>query len=107
MSSISLSSIASLLAQTYAEVKGVAAEAKPLYELAAGLMQTFETTFAAAENAGAAKKAAVLAAVGVVATQAGQDWNTLEAELGAFIDGVKGAYNLVTAAFSKITNPGA
>ncbi len=66
----------------------------------------FETAFANETNAGTAKKQAVLAAVGVAATQAGQDWNTIQNDVSIFIDGVKDAYNQVATAFSKIVGTG-
>lgn len=96
MSKINLTLLSSALAAAVA----VAGSTRKLYDYAADLIVAAETSYSTALNTGATKKAAVMAAVKAAAEQLGIEWAAIEAEMSAWIDYVKAAYNAAHKLFA-------
>ena len=93
LSNFNLANFASALVTVAQKTETAVADAKLVYSYAANVIHAAETAYAGQTNAGATKKAAVLAATEAFATSLGANWTLLETGISAWIDVVIAGYN--------------
>jgi hypothetical protein len=101
LSNFNLANFASALVTVAQKAETAVADAKLVYTYAANVIHAAETAYAGQTNAGATKKAAVLAAAEAFATSLGANWSLLEAGLSAWIDVVIAGYNAAAVVIGK------
>ena len=90
---ISIATVANALASIVSVVEAT----QKLYAYGADLMEATEKAYSGVSGAGGTKKAAVIAALKAFAETIGAQWGVVEAQVSAWIDTVKSAYNSLTA----------
>lgn len=93
LSNFNLANFASALVTVAQKAETAVTDAKLVYTYAANVIHAAETAYDGQANAGATKKAAVLASAEAFATALGANWSLLESGLSAWIDVVIAGYN--------------
>lgn len=94
--SVSLSGIATAMA----DAATIITSTSSLFGYVGGLMETVENAYTGDIASGSTKLAAVLAGLQALATELGEDFSSIEAQITAWIATVKAAYNAAVSAVS-------
>jgi hypothetical protein len=91
--SFNLANLASDLVTVVTKVETAVTDAKQIYTYASKVVTAAEAAYEGQVNAGATKKASVMAATAAFATSLGANWSLLESAVSAWIDVLIAAYN--------------